>query len=702
MAEQFKICSCNRSMPLNAESGQKLAAVLDAQMLSVSTQLCSRDMQSFVQAAGGGDTVIIGCTQERPLFNELAQENNAYAPLRFVDLKSLAGRDGQARPVLPKMAALLADAALPAADSVPSVSYVSRGSVLIIGMADVALRWADALQDQLQVQVLITGGGAESTLPAERSYPVLSGSEVAARGWLGAFQVEWKQSNPIDLDVCVRCNACIHACPEQAIDLLYQVNTEKCRTHGDCVAACGEVRAIDFNRTVMARNAECDLVFDLSETALVSRHQPPYGYFYAAPHDPQAQSDAALRLVQMTGEFEKPKYFRYKEKLCAHGRNGKTGCTACVDICSAQAISSEGSRISVEPHLCAGCGACTTVCPSGAISYAYPDAPHTALRLKTMLQTYAKAGGRHPGILFHGNEQGAHLLTQLSRLAGAGMAQSGVPANMLPVALHHAASAGIELWLAAIAYGAASVAVLVTRSDAPPYVAALKHQLSIAQLILSGLGYAGRHLHLIEANSPAELGAALSNVSRGDVPAQAATFNAFAEKRSTMEFAIDHLYRHAPLKNDLIELPPASPFGALKVDTDACSLCMACTGACPTSALLSTPDRPQLRFIEKNCVQCGLCATTCPENAIALHPRLNLADSARQAATLSETQPFECIRCQKPIGTLKMVEGMLAKLSGHGAFAGNLDRLRMCGDCRVIDMMESKSRQSVTELQRTP
>jgi hypothetical protein len=38
-----------------------------------------------------------------------------------------------------------------------------------------------------------------------------------------------------------------------------------------------------------------------------------------------------------------------------------------------------------------------------------------------------------------------------------------------------------------------------------------------------------------------------------------------------------------------------------------------------------------------------------------------------------------------------MIDLMLIKLGAHGAFAGAaLDRLKMCSDCRVIDMMKKE------------
>ena len=146
-------------------------------------------------------------------------------------------------------------------------------------------------------------------------------------------------------------------------------------------------------------------------------------------------------------------------------------------------------------------------------------------------------------------------------------------------------------------------------------------------------------------------------------------------------------------------MPQPSPFGSIDVDQDKCTLCMSCVGACPSNALQDNPVAPQLRFIEKNCVQCGLCEKTCPENAIALVPRLLTTAQRKEARVVAQTQPYACIRCGKPFGTLKAVEAMLGKLAGHSMFQGAaLERLKMCGDCRVIDIYSAENEAKITDL----
>jgi ferredoxin len=185
------------------------------------------------------------------------------------------------------------------------------------------------------------------------------------------------------------------------------------------------------------------------------------------------------------------------------------------------------------------------------------------------------------------------------------------------------------------------------------------------------------------------------------VPVVTARFAVVQEKRSTLDMALDHLIAHAPATvPEAIELPRSgSPFGSLVINTDTCTLCLSCVSACPASALQDNPERPQLKFIEKNCVQCGLCAVTCPEDAITLQPRLLLTPQRKEARVLNETQPYQCIRCGKPFGTLKAIESMLGKLAGHAMFQGAAaDRLKMCSDCRVIDIYSADNELKITDI----
>jgi ferredoxin len=100
-----------------------------------------------------------------------------------------------------------------------------------------------------------------------------------------------------------------------------------------------------------------------------------------------------------------------------------------------------------------------------------------------------------------------------------------------------------------------------------------------------------------------------------------------------------------------------------------------------------------VRFIESKCVQCGICASTCPEHAITLIPRLDLTPEAKAPRVLNEAAIFACVRCGKPLGTQKMIETLLGRLAGHSMFAGPgaLERLRMCADCRVVDLITSEN-----------
>ncbi|MCW5770291.1 MAG: 4Fe-4S binding protein [Rhodospirillaceae bacterium] len=202
---------------------------------------------------------------------------------------------------------------------------------------------------------------------------------------------------------------------------------------------------------------------------------------------------------------------------------------------------------------------------------------------------------------------------------------------------------------------------------------------------------AGR-IGLIETDDPDALTDALYTL----LPLSAVKRSSFmpvGEKRGLLRLALGALHEAAPEPVETISLPPGAPFGAVALDAAGCTLCLACVSACPTGALKDNPEAPMLRFDEMACVQCGLCKATCPEKVIGLVPRLDFGAPSRGTITLKEEPPAHCVRCGKAFGTQSTIDRVIEKVAGkHWMFhdPALIERLRMCGDCRVIVQTESK------------
>ena len=70
--KRILVCNCEISMPLDGKSLAKACGAGGA--CEVHSQLCRAQIESFKTAVAGGAPLVVGCTQEAPLFEETRAE----------------------------------------------------------------------------------------------------------------------------------------------------------------------------------------------------------------------------------------------------------------------------------------------------------------------------------------------------------------------------------------------------------------------------------------------------------------------------------------------------------------------------------------------------------------------------------------------------------------------------------------------------
>lgn len=609
------------------------AAIGDVTSLDPSkvyTNLCGTQTEAAAKAIEAGD-VMIACTQESAFFEMLAEELGVDAP-GFVDIRDRAGWSDQGAKAGPKQAALAAEAAL----SLPApkvVDVVSEGTCLIVGSGETVFAAAAQLCDTLAVTVLQTD---TSDVPLDRRFDVVRGRVRNLNGALGQFEV---------------------------------------RIDGFSQLLPGGRGAFGFSTPKDGAVSECDLVVDLTgDPAMVPAPHKREGYLRADPRQPVAVATVLAEAAQMVGTFEKPLYIALEPALCAHSRAEQTGCSKCLNICPTGAITSAGDHVAIDPMICAGCGACAALCPSGAIAYDAPPVSAVFRRLDALSSTYRKAGGTAPRLLVHDADHGTEMISLSARFG------RGLPADVIPFAMDSLAAFGHAEMMAALSCGFASVDVLLaprTERDTPEHEAMLANALSGGGLV-----------QVIDMVDPDALsdhlygGAAPKPVASPSLP--------IGTRRQVARVAAKAMMPEA----EILPLPENAPYGAVLVNTDACTLCLSCVSLCPSGALGDNPDLPQLLFQEDACLQCGICATICPETAITLEPRMNLTDAAFSQVVLNEEEPFACIECGALFGVKSTIEKITEKLAGkHSMFATSdaAKMIQMCDNCRIQAQYHSKN-----------
>lgn len=488
-----------------------------------------------------------------------------------------------------------------------SIHYAPGDCALMIGPGDVLLRHLEAVRlVGLRPALLCTDLPDLAGLPRGlRALRALGGRPERISGWMGAF------------------NAAMQA-------------------------AGGDV---DLAPLSFHTDGHFDWVLDFS--GFKSAEMAPPGWYAQAEGDRAGLKQALLEIARRLREgHDKPRYFHLDHGLCAHARQGVSGCSACLDACPAGAITPGKEHVAIEPHLCQGCGTCALVCPSGAVRHVLPG-PAAELR-------------RLAGLLAERHETAGIWIMKTGR-------EDAPPPGWLSFPLSEPASLGVEFWLAALALGGRRVAIAAGGLPASTH-AALARQSAWATALLAGLGHP-RALGLADSAGDLAGLAPMPDLPPVELPAG-------DDKRVLLLAAVEALL--APVQVPVEIALPDGPLGGVAVAAEQCTLCAVCVRLCPTGALHLPGSTSQLAFREDKCVQCGLCVNGCPEKAVSLAPRLLTAKVGRETPrVVAQAEMFACAGCGAPFATRAMVARSRALMADHPMFQGENARLmELCPDCR--------------------
>jgi hypothetical protein len=186
------------------------------------------------------------------------------------------------------------------------------------------------------------------------------------------------------------------------------------------------------------------------------------------------------------------------------------------------------------------------------------DAAAIGARIRSLLGDRAPSGAGDVALLVHSDAVGTGVVEALIRAASTDTSLRGLPRRVAPLAVPRIDALGIDLWLAAFAWGAAQIWTLVSHEDEAPVRETIALRMRVAEAILASLGLAGEHLRIIGggevsrlALDGAPLQAALQRLDRAlqrppaATAARRATFTGPRDGRSLLDLALEHLLANA-------------------------------------------------------------------------------------------------------------------------------------------------------------
>ncbi|MDE5925628.1 MAG: 4Fe-4S binding protein [Helicobacter sp.] len=369
------------------------------------------------------------------------------------------------------------------------------------------------------------------------------------------------------------------------------------------------------------------------------------------------------KLKKNIGIYSYKEMIGYQENLCQYHHRREKHCTRCANVCPTFGVDNNDGLMELifSPIDCIACGACVGVCPTNCLEY--EELPKEGLG--EIIEQYK--GQR----IFLCNTQDYRILASQNK---------NLPSDFLPLVLPSLLMLNENDLLSMVQMSGNALVVYTQNLSAPmEFLNHITQQIYQQDSIFA--------VQQVESLSQLELPQIESYFyqNRYNKPYR----ESFAQRLQYMVKDEDYgLAKSVPATQSRKD---SVFYGEIKVNTQKCTLCLSCVGACNVNAIFARSDDFSLRFNASLCTTCGYCVASCPEDAMELHKEgIMLNPEFFRSQELAKDEPFLCVECGKVFSTKKSIEKVLLMIGD--SFAKDTKKFRTiqcCPDCKVKVMLDA-------------
>lgn len=368
-------------------------------------------------------------------------------------------------------------------------------------------------------------------------------------------------------------------------------------------------------------------------------------------------------LMSSTPKHHYKSSITYNPNICQYHERRSEHCAKCVEICPSVAIlkDDESRRLEFSHIDCVGCGGCVSVCPSGAIDYA--KMPREAFS----------------GIAKMYKDKKIIIVPETMELEDCDVS---LPKDFLIFAVFGEKFLS-EMHLMTLLQESGANLIFFSDFVSP----GTREAINLINEIYE-LKFAKKAIFVAE--DEIELRECIKKIEFIE-GSYFSLQDSYLAKRENFAKRVKFLVGDEDL--GAVKSGEWVRYGKIEIDSDTCTLCLSCVGACNVGALFADQSQNALKFNASLCTTCGYCVESCAERDTIKLTRgeYELKPSYFKYKTLAKDTLFKCVECGKEFATTKSVQKIASIMMDK--FINDEYKLRSlycCSDCKAKLMIKKQ------------